>query len=115
MARSKARSCFLGILAFVAVAVVCVHMVSSRIAEQHLELDLKTIQEAFEREEAKHQTVEQAHARLPRESRLAKDWSLEQAMPAWSTDEVEGFAELAKQFSNPNISPSRDLKGRSGY
>lgn len=108
MARSKARIVFLGTLALVAVAVICILFVSSRIVERRIEFDLRILQETLEREEAKHDKVERARAGLPQDSPLARDWSLEQAMTAWNSDEIQAVAEIAKQFSKLYATPRKE-------
>jgi hypothetical protein len=86
-----------GTSALLAIVVVCVVVVCLHVAEQR-DQGLKIINEALEQQKIKHQDIEYTRARLPKDSGLASDWSLEKAMMMWQSNEIETFAQLAKQF-----------------
>jgi len=97
MTRSKVFIAVSGTSALLAIVVVCVVVVCLRIAEQR-DQGLNIINEALKRQKIKHEGVEYARARLPQDSGLASDWSLEKAMTMWQSNEIETLAQLARQF-----------------
>lgn len=110
MTRSKVLAVF-GTSAFLIIAAACLVVTCLRTAEQR-DQGLKIIDEALERQNIKHERVELARARLPQDSALASDWSLEQAMTVWQSNEIEALAKLAKQFSQGQESMSADDEER---
>lgn len=107
MTRSKVFIAVFGTSALLAIVVACIVAACLRTAEQRNQ-DLKIIDEALDRQKIKHKGVELARARLPQDSALAGDWSLEQAMAVWQSNEIEVLAKLAMQFSQGQEDMSAD-------
>lgn len=107
MTRSKVFIAVFGTFALLAIVVVCVVVVYLRVAEQR-DQGLKNINEALQQQKIKHESIEYARARLPQDSGLASDWSLEKAMTMWQSNEIEALAQLARQFSQGQEDISAD-------
>jgi len=107
MTRSKVFITVSGTSALLAIVVVCVVVVCLRVAEQR-DQGLKIINETLKRQKIKHEGVEYARARLPQDSELASDWSLEKAMTMWQSNKIETLAQLARQFSQGQEDMSAD-------
>ena len=107
MTRSKVFIAVFGTSALLAIVVACIVVVCLQVAEQR-DQGLKVIDEALERQKIKHEGVEYARARLPQDLGLASDWSLEQAMTVWQSNEIEALAQLARQFSQGQEDMSAD-------
>jgi len=107
MARSKVFIAVSGTFALLTIIVICVVVVCLRVSGQR-DQGLEIINEALERQKIKHESVEYARARLPQDSILASDWSLEKSMTMWQSNEIETLAQLARQFSQGQEDMSAD-------
>jgi len=107
MTRSKVFIAVFGTSALLVIVVAYIVATCLRTAEQRNQ-GLKIIDETLDRQRIKHEGVELARARLPQDSVLAGDWSLEQAMTVWQSNEIEALAKLARQFSQGQEDMSAD-------
>jgi hypothetical protein len=98
MTRSKLLIALIGTSLLLTIIVAGIVSMGRRVDAQRNRA-LKTIQDALERQEIRHQAVEYAWARLPQESGLPANWGLEQAMADWQSNEIDVLAKLAKQLT----------------
>lgn len=98
MAHSKILKAVLWIFVFLAIVFAYLVVTSLRTTGRQGDQTSKTIDEVLTLQKHRHEEVENARAKLPQDSILARDWSLEKAMAMWQNNEIEKLAESAKQF-----------------
>ncbi|MBN1975755.1 MAG: redoxin domain-containing protein [Sedimentisphaerales bacterium] len=98
MIRSKILKAVLWIFVFLAIVVAYLVVTSLRTTGRQRNQTSKIIDEVLTLQKLRHKDVENARAKLPQDSILARDWILEKAMTMWQNNEIETLAEFAKQF-----------------